>query len=657
MKKVILSVTLLLLILNKSLVAQVETETAKFFKTGKQTFATKLYPGDSSYDVLYYKLDLKLDHLFFHSNYLQGVVTTKAKVLNSNFNSFYLELMNTMTVDSISSPLGHITFNHSNDKINITLPVTLNQGDIFDVTVYYKGVPGSSGLGSFEFASHNGNPIIWSLSEPYGSMDWWPCKDTPADKPDSADIWITANSFFTSVSNGKLTDVIDNGNNTKTYKWKVSYPIATYLISVAMTNYYEFVHDYVALDGSIMKVHHFSFPEYWSEERRQQMEATSDMITEYAKMFGEYPFIKEKYGHAEFMWGGGMEHQTITSIVAFSTILVAHELAHQWFGDMITCKDWQNIWLNEGFATYCEALYTEKKQGYTAYKSYMQNVLSSAKNASGTLYCQNIDDVNSIFNSARSYKKGGSVLHMLRWVLGDSLFFKTMYNYANDPQLKYGVAVTEDFWRVAEETSNMDLDFFFNEWVYGERYPKYTADLEYIDNGSNYKVKMVLTQNNNNNNNPEFFTMPVEVRFKTPSGDTLITVWNNQKVQEYNFVLSGKPSMFVLDPNSWLLKDVITHVTGVTDNEINISDYKLEQNYPNPFNPETKIVYSLGSPDNVKLTIYDVLGKEITTLVNEFQNPGSYTVNFNAANLSGGVYFYELQTDNFRSVRKLVLLQ
>jgi aminopeptidase N len=645
-----------LLSLNLNLLAQKETGIYKKANNYFNTDKTNYYPGDSNYDVLYYKLNLNIDHIFFNSNYIKGAVTTKAKVLSSNFNSFFLELMNTMTVDSVTSNLGNVTFNHHDDKIYINLPTYLNIGDVFEVTVYYRGVPGSSGLGSFEFTTHQGNPIIWSLSEPYGSMDWWPCKDTPADKADSADIWITANSFFTSTSNGKLIDVIDNGNNTKTYKWKVSYPIATYLISVAMTNYFEYVHDYVALDGSIMKVHHFTYPENWSENRRLQMEATSDMLHEFAMMFGEYPFLREKYGHAEFSWGGGMEHQTLTSIVSFGTSIVSHELAHQWFGDMITCKDWHNIWLNEGFATYCEALYLEKKQGFAAYKSDMQANISSARNAVGSLYCQDISDVNNIFNSSRSYAKGACVLHMLRWVIGDSLFFKTLYNYANDPNLKYGVAVTEDFQNIAEATSNMDLDFFFTQWVYGEGYPNYKIDIQSTPNGSNYNVKMVITQNNSTNN-PDFFVMPVQIKFKTATGDTLIKVWNTQKVQEYNFVCSGKPSMFTFDPDGWLLKKVSLTVTGDIDNEINISDYKLEQNYPNPFNPETKIVYSLGSPDNVKLTIYDVLGKEIKTLVNEYQNSGSYTINFNAADLAGGVYFYELQTDNYRDVKKLVLMK
>jgi len=636
--------------------AQDYTEKQKNFKNGNHMFNKSMYPGDISYDVTYYKLDLKIDHIFFNSNYIKGSVTTKAKALNNNFNSFYLELMNSLMVDSVTSTLGNIVYSHNNNKINIQLPVILNYGEEFNVTVYYQGVPGSSGLGSFEFTTHQGNPIIWSLSEPYGSMDWWPCKDTPEDKADSADIWITAHGFFTSASNGKLIEIVNNGNNTKTYKWKVSYPIATYLISVAMTNYDEYTHDYVALDGSIMKLHHFTYPENWSETRRLQMEATSDMIHEFAKMFGEYPFLREKYGHAEFSWGGGMEHQTLTSIVAFSTNLVSHELAHQWFGDMITCKDWHNIWLNEGFATYCEALYTEKKQGFNAYKSAMQGELSAAKNAVGTLYCQDIANVNNIFSGARSYSKGAAVLHMLRWVIGDSLFFKTLYNYANHPQLKYGVAVTEDFKNVAEQTSNTNLDYFFNQWVYGEGYPRYNVNIESVPNGVSYNIKMIVSQTNTTNN-PDFFVMPIQIKYRVNSKDTLITLLNNQKVQEFNFVSPGKPTMFSFDPNGWLLKNVSLNLTGISDDEINIKDYKLEQNFPNPFNPETKIVYSLGKSDNVKLSVFDVLGKEIKTLVNEYQNSGTYTVNFNASELSGGVYFYKLQTDNYKNIKKLVLLK
>ncbi len=622
--------------------------------TFNKTFDTK-YPSDEKYDVTYYKLDLNIEHVFFTSNHISGSVQMKAKSTVANLTSCYIDLVDQLSVDSIKSTLGTIVYNHSQNIINITFPAALQKDEPFDLTIYYKGVPGLSGLRSFRFESHNSSPILWSLSQPYGSSEWWPCKDTPADKPDSADIWVTANSFFKSVSNGKLMDIVDNGNNTKTYKWKVSYPIAQYLISVAMTNYYQYDNNYTALDGSNMTLNHFVYPETWSSSVKTQLDLTPDMIHEFALMFGEYPFLREKYGHAEFHWSGAMEHQTITSIFYFYRDLVSHELGHQWFGDMITCKDWHNIWLNEGFATYLEALYIEKKNGFIAYKNNIANDISSAKGAIGSVYCQDISSVNNIFDQGRSYFKGSVVLHMLRWTLGDSLFFKTMYNFANDPQLKYGVAVTEDFQRVAETVSGKDLDYFFSQWIYGEKHPKYSIDWGYSQNGNLYNVRVKISQTTNSN--PSFFTMPIELKFKTPSGDTLLTVFNDQQVQEFYFVLNGKPSFFVFDPDNWILKDMGNITTDTDDESINLYDYKLYQNYPNPFNPETKITYQIGIAGPIKLTIYDILGREVKTLVNEYQNPGEYSYNFNAAGLAGGVYIYELSSKTFKDSKKLVLLQ
>ncbi|MFH0733073.1 MAG: M1 family aminopeptidase [bacterium] len=651
--------TILLFIFEVNLFAQFNSNREdiheKSFLTGFDKPSNPKYPGDNNYDVIYYKLDLTIEHIFYTSNYISGNVQMKAKSTVANLTTCYMDLVDELQIDSVKSTLGIIVYDHSQDKINITLPIPIQIDQPFDITVYYKGLPGSTGLGSFAFETHNGSPIIWSLSEPYGSSDWWPCKDTPADKADSVDIWITANSFFTSVSNGKLMQVMDNGNNTKTYKWEVSYPIAQYLISVAMTNYYQYNNQYTAIDGSSMTLNHFVYPENWNDQVKLQIDQTPQMMHEFALMFGEYPFLREKYGHAQFGESGAMEHQTITSIYNFEEWYVSHELGHQWFGDMITCKDWHNIWLNEGFATYLEALYIEKKQDFNAYKNYIQNHLSKAKSAYGSVYYQDITNTTNMFNNARTYSKGASILHMLRGVLGDSIFFKTMYQYANDPLLKYGVAVTEDFRRVAETVSGQDLDYFFSEWVYGERYPKYSANWGYNQNSNLYNVYITISQVIYGLT--PFFTMPIQLKFNTTSGDTLITVFNDRQTQTFNFVLNNKPTSLVFDPDIWILRNLGIFTSSNDQEPINIFDYKLNQNYPNPFNPETKITYQIGVAEQIKLTIYDILGREVRTLVNEYQNPGEYSYNFNAAGLAGGVYVYELSSKTFKDSKKLVLLQ
>ena len=459
--------------------------------------------------------------------------------------------------------------------------------------------------------------------------------------------------------------ITKNGDGTRTFKWKNHHPIAHYLISLAMTNYEVYKNYFAYAPGDTMEVIHYMYPEHLASNK-SNLDKTPEMLSIFSDLFGLYPYIDEKYGHAEFGWGGGMEHQTVSSMGAFSSGIVSHELAHQWFGDKITCKDWHHIWLNEGFATYCESLYKEAKYGYSSYKSSIASEMSYAKNAFGSIYVQNINSVGEIFDGSRSYAKGAVVLHMLRGVLGDSTFFDVLYSYANDPQLAYGVATTEDFQRVAEEVSGKDLEYFFKEWIYGEDFPAYNIDWGYskIDNDL-YRFRITIDQPSHKN--PTFFTMPVQVKVTTTAGDTLLTFFNNQKSQTFYSDITGQPQSIKFDPENWILKIVQSITTDIKTDEKLPSQFKLEQNYPNPFNPTTRIKYSIPTSSPlakgrteegfVSLKVYDVLGREVTTLVNKKQSPGNYTIEFNAANLPSGLYFYKLTAGEFSQTKKMILMK
>jgi len=615
------------------------------------------YPGDSRIDVTYYKLNLKI---YYSTQKIDGIVTVNGKSTVDSLKTFFLDLQDNLILDSVTTNKHKLTVTHSNNKIQINLVNPLSKGQTFSVNVYYHGTPGSSGFGSFEFSTHNGHPVIWSLSEPYGASDWFPCKDTPADKADSSAVWITADSSFVSVSNGTLEKIINNGNGTKTYEWKNQYPIAQYLISVAMSNYVKFVTYFKYGKSDSMIVTNYLYPEHLNSQTRRQLNRVTDMLKVFSKDFGLYPFIKEKYGQVEFGWSGGMEHQTITSLGTsssnpyFGRDLVSHELTHQWFGDLITSKDWHNIWLSEGFATYGEALYIEATSGIAGYQSQINDYMRSAKIAKGTVWVQDISSVNSIFNYNRSYAKGAVVLYMLRGIVGDSTFFKILRSYVSDPKLAYGVATTEDFEAVAEKVFGENLDYFFDEWIYGEHYPKYSYDwsITLLSNGS-YEVKVDLTQSVNTN--PTFFTMPIQLKFHFASGDSLLTVFNNSASQSFSFVFKNKPSQLTFDPDNWILKSVIS-VTNVYNN-VSVKSYFLSQNYPNPFNPATTIEYILKNASNVKLNVYNILGQKVKTLVNKYEPAGKYKVSFDGSNLPSGIYFYDLKAGKFNKVKKMVLLK
>ncbi|TSA25428.1 MAG: T9SS C-terminal target domain-containing protein [Ignavibacteriales bacterium] len=622
------------------------------------------YPGDSNIDVTYYKLNLSIT--YGNPGNISGIVTVDAKATQNQLATFFLDIVNQLTVTSVKlNGITSLTFSQpsSSDQLRITLDRAYGIGEKFSVDISYQGIPGSGGFGSFIFATHNNTqpqPIMWTLSEPYGAKDWWPSKDTPGDKADSSDVWITAASNYVSVSNGKLISETDNGNGTKTYKWKNSYPIAGYLISLAMTNYSLYQNQFNYGGSSPMPVTHYVFPENL-QQNISNLDNTVNMLQIFSQKFGPYPFLREKYGHAQFGWGGGMEHQTVTSIVSFDEMLVVHELAHQWYGDKVTCKDWQNIWLNEGFASYCECIYREVKYGTADFKSYVNNFMNNqnngAKNAVGTIYVQNINDLNQIFNSARSYKKGAIVLHMLRGIVGDDNFFKIMQQYANEPGLAYNVATTEDFQRIAERVSGMNLNYFFQEWIHGENFPVYFVVWSYKqDVNKNYKVSLKITQSMNSN--PGFFTMPIQIAITTSKGLVNKTVINNAQVQSIDLIVDGIPSAIQVDPGNWILKTVMG-TTYQEDFDLYPTNYTLDQNYPNPFNSGTSIRFELPIDSYITLNIYDELGSFVTSLINEKKSKGIYEVRFDPNNyrLASGIYFYTLKAGNYSETKKMIILK
>jgi aminopeptidase N len=629
----------------------------KFYNQTQSLFKVA-YPGDSNIDITYYKLNLNISYT---SRYLKGIVTVKGKAARNSISDFYLDLDSCFTVDSIKSNSKLIQYNLDKScHLNIVLEKYYSGSEEFTVDIYYQGEPKTDGGigGSFVFdTTSTGNPVIWTLSQPYGARDWWPSKDTPADKADSSDVWVTADSFFTSVSNGKLVDIFSNNDSTKTYKWHNSYPIANYLISIAMSNYevYQNTFNYETYSMPVVN--------YLYQGNTQNYSSRLDLVPEMLKIFsdkyGLYPFIKEKYGHAECGFSGGMEHQTCTSLGYFGESTIAHELAHQWFGDKVTCKTWNDIWLNEGFATYSEYIYFEVKNGSDYFKEHVQTLMNISSYASGSIYVDdsNVFNTDYVFNYYRSYAKGAMVLHMLRGIIGDDNFFQTLKEYLVEPGISYNVTTTEDFQRIAERVSGQDLDYFFNEWIYGESYPTYTFEWDYkqID-GENYTLNLKAMQDVNSN--PTFFTMPIQVKYFTDKETKTITVYNDLQEQDWEISINGKPDSVEFDPDNWILKKVNTP-TNVEEEKKLITDYSLEQNYPNPFNPSTTIIYQIPEFCKVQLKVYDLLGREVATLVDEYKKPGKYNSKFSTLNstLSSGIYFYTLNAGNFSTTKKMIYIK
>ncbi len=626
---------------------------------------------DDSIDVKYYKLDLDISYRFsskdsnhYGTKLLKGIVSLKAASISQSLQEVKLNLKNEgLQVDSVFVDQSKQAHTHQNDLLLVDLGKTIPRNELFTIMVYYQGVPSAGGFGSFTFTTHGdtAQPMIYSLSEPFGAADWFPCKNTPNDKADSSDVWITAPKDMVSVSNGLLEEVIEH-DSTKTYKWKSRYPIANYLISFTMTNFEQYHNTFNDGNGLSMPVDHYVFPEYNTEENRKNMDETLFMLETFSQKFGPYPFLKEKYGHANFTTGiGGMEHQTCSSVSDFSNGLVAHELAHQWFGDKITCTNWENIWLNEGFASYGEVLYGEYKNGKSFSDGVINSVMNGAKNAVGSVYVEKPTVVDEIFNTERTYFKGASVLHMLRRIVGDETFFQILKQYLNSVHA-YGNACTEDFQSVAENVSGLSLDYFFKQWIYGYNHPHYQfgwATKETSNAQNKFPVYFKINQMPNAPS-PTFFTMPITLRvnYKDSSSTDLI-VFNNRLIQDSLIYLDQMPTHITFDPDSSILKNVSLIPTNLPDSLLNTVDQLFNSiNHeltlsPNPAREQFELTLDASFQGNVSIQICSASGSLEKTI---WTHSNAQKITVACADLKPGLHLVKVYSDQRLEVQKLYIV-
>jgi len=503
--------------------------------------------NQTQYDVHHYGLDLNLDP---NSETLVGTVSVTAEVTGPSLTTMDLNLASDMSVTATTAGGFPVTFSRNGAVLTVNLDRTYTTAETVVVTVSYNGDPQGS---SFGWSSHSGQDMIWTLSEPYGARDWWPCKDLNSDKADSVDIVVTVPDHLVVASNGLQVSDVDNGA-TRTVHWKSNYPIVTYLVSLAIHPYTVYSDWYTPqIGGDPMEVQFFIYADHVGVVETNYA-LTVPMIGVFAQAYGEYPFVEEKYGHAEFTWGGGMEHQTITSMGGWSEDLISHELAHQWWGDMVTCDDFGHIWLNEGFATWSEALWAEHTYGVLTYRQYMD---FAAYYGAGTIFVEDPSDFGSIFNSSLSYNKASWVVHMLRGALGDTDFFNGLALYRANHG--YGSATTEELQAALETVSGRDLTAFFQQWIYGEYFPIYGYSW-----GAGPGAGEITVMINQEQTNAGMFTMPIQLRVQTDSGTFDYTVENNQMSQEFVLTVPGTVEEVLLDPDHWILRQVRTQVSNPT---------------------------------------------------------------------------------------------
>lgn len=547
--------------------------------------------GPFSTDVVYQRLVLEVDPAV---QYISGEVSSQFVCTADGLDTLQLDLHEHLRVDSVVSNGRHLTFQHIQNQLRVVWPYRLSYGEKAELCVYYRGVPAQSGLGSFVTSTHGNDsiPVLWTLSEPFGAMEWWPCKQSLSDKIDSLDVWISCPMAYTGVSNGLL--VLDSvAGEQRFLHWRHRHPIATYLVAIAVTNYTVYADTLHFDDDRSMTVQNYVYPEELVTAR-QQTPITLKLLKFYNSLVGEYPFSDEKYGHAQWGWGGGMEHQTISFMVDFDFGLVAHELAHQWFGDYITTASWHDIWLNEGFATYLTAMAHEQMNPdfWLQWKDYTVQRVCSEPN--GSVYVRDTTDVERIFDYRLSYLKGAYVLHMLRWLVGDNIFKGALKAYFQDSRVANGFATVDNFRLHVETLADTSLVEFFNDWYYGEGYPVYS--ITYTQQG--HLLSMELSQEQSDES-VDFFEMPVPVRlFSKNRADTLDLRLNQvQNHQHFEFNVPFLVSEVLIDPEHWLIckKGQITGVSTPKSGEVRL--------FPNPAGSRL----NLELPAGMKVTSIEIV--------------------------------------------------
>jgi len=602
---------------------------ASEMKSAKKKMNLEVNSNTQNYDITYHKLEFNVDPAIY---FISGKITTTYTAI-TNMNTLTFDLSNTLIVSSVKINNVSLAYTQNTNELIITLPTTQLLGTQATVEVIYSGAPPQNGFFAFTSSTHgpSNTPVIYTLSEPFGARDWWPCKQDLNDKINNIDVYITAPSQYVSVSNGVEPEAPVINGNLKTTHFRHNYPIPAYLICMAVTNY-TIINQTAGSAPNNYPIINYIYPESDNSSLRTQILQTPLLLNYYSTLLENYPFANEKYGHAQFGWGGGMEHTTVSFMVNFGRQLIAHEMAHQWFGDKITCGTWKDIWLNEGFATYFAALAVENFDGQAAFVSEKANMIGLiTSSANGSVYLSDAEAliVDRIFDYRLTYNKGAMVLHMLRFKLGDAVFFQGLRNYLADSNLAFKYAVTANLKSHLEAVYGSSLTEFFNDWVYNQGYPIYNIT---VQNTSPGQARITVSQTTSHSSVP-FFEMPVPVRLLGAGGQSQDVVVNNTvNGEQFNISVPFTVIGTQFDPN----KNIISRMSMATLENANINIDTAIQIFPNP----SATTISVSIPENIEIenaVIYSVLGQKIM----ETKSQKSWDI----SSFSSGIHFLTIQTN------------
>lgn len=607
--------------------------------------------AEDNYDVKYVKFDLNVSNT---STHIAGNVTTTATVVASSLSTYVFELNTLLTIDSVLINGAIRPFTTTGVVRTVTLAAPLPMGTAFTAQVFYAGTPTSGtlfggALGVNCIASPSwGNRATYTLSESYHANEWWPCKQSLRDKIDSIDMWLTVPDTLKGGSNGKLVAVTTVDATHKRFEWKERYPIDYYLISFAVANYVDYsyyMHFSASTDSMLVQNYVYSNPGTLLSFQ-SKIDSTGMMIDYFSTLYGRYPFWQEKYGHCMGPLGGGMEHQTMTTLGNFGTTLIAHELGHQWFGDNATCGAWTDIFVNEGFASYSEYLFEDHFWNHTAAINTIRDQQTNVKSSpDGAIFVDDTTNEGRIFDTRLTYDKGACVIHMLRFVVNnDNTFFNILKTHQT--QMRDSTATIADFKNTTigitgAITGSMSIDTFLKQWAYGEGYPIYTAKWNQIGND----VWVKLDQTTSFPSSIPLFQTPIELKLRSAAGDTIVRVFNAQASHVYHFTWDRTMNNMVFDPNYWLVYDLTSLTHDVTLDVNNVATLPISI-MPNPASTNWTVN---NLPANSSLALLDLSGRVL------WQNAGnSKAVVVPATNLATGMYLLQVKSDAGSASYKLI---
>jgi aminopeptidase N len=610
-----------------------------------------------SYNVRHYRLDLSLP-MTDRSYTAHEALSIMSEV--PMLDSLSLDFCN-LVCDSVKRAGVPLQFTTPTNLLAIMLDTPMPQGDSTVIDIFYHRLTTAPELGYY-FATRPTISYAYGMTctPPRDARYWMPCYDEPLDKAERGVMLdLTVPDTFQTCANGMLDSVTsDPGNGTKTYWWRHPYGIATYLIVFAASRFSTWRHHLPRPGGETIPSIYFMWP-YDSTISLTTFSHIPDMMAYYSDTarFGPYPF--EKYGMVPGYYGfpwGGMENQTMTMIHtqwlrSGDDAGMAHELSHMWYGDMVTCVDFRNVWLNEGFATYCECMYMGHASGRSYFQNYIRGKASAAisQDRSRRFPIFNPPE-EEIYNYGTIYCKGAWVEHMLRFVEGDTaweqpgVFFRGLRTYGDS--FRYGTASTDDYCRINEQVTGMELSWFFDEWVYQAGYPKYHLTWQPEQLGDTWRLITILSQTNGNLA-PPVFHMPLPVKVHCAGSDTMITIRPDASPQTDTFLVAACPESLTVDPDNWVLDSAYVTQTGVEEGD---TPYASR---PTPDASIVRGVLFLDAGHNPipfgelglcpKPVLLDISGRKVLALV-----PGPNDV----SDLAPGVYFVRTEPS---AVRKVVV--